>query len=300
VINSARVDAGSSPPDVTVVVPVWDSYVQRFLDDALESLKQQDLGARIVVVDNASRVEVPQTAGVEIVRAERRLTVGAARNLGLALTETPYVVFWDADDVILPGTLRSLRDRLAAEPETVLAATAILEQSSGSRPHHWPRPITRPLANVPGLFTLVHCVSSLFPTTGSVMIRTGLARDAGGFADADGGDDWVLGVSLALRGRVSFEHEVGRLYRRHPDSLSAEWRASPHLIRHARQVRARLRSDPRTPRWLRTTTAALALFQLGVIFGLRPLAHRVRSRVPSDRAVSLAGVDPVVAPRRAQ
>src|SRR4051812_22514879 len=253
--------------DVSVVIPVWDRYVDEFLPEALESLRAQDTQAELLVVDNASTVPVPALEGVRLVRAPERLTVGGARNLGLQTADTPFVVFWDADDVMPPGTLTTMRDRLRRTPEAVAVATAILE--GPSEPHHWPRPIARPLARRPTLFALVHAVSALFPTTGGVMMRTETARAAGGFGDTDGGDDWVLGVSLAFRGRVLLDPHAGRIYRHWAGSLSSRWRPVPHLVEHSRAVRRRLRSDPAVPACMRSLSPALAPAHLLVIFALR-------------------------------
>jgi glycosyltransferase involved in cell wall biosynthesis len=271
-MSGARTNATDC--DVTVVIPVWDRYVEEFLPEALQSLSEQDTPAELIVVDNASTVTVPELDGVHLVRASERLTVGAARNLGLTAVRTPLVVFWDADDVMLPGTLTVMRARLDELPSAVAVATAILE--GPDRPHHWPRPLTRPLARRTRLFALVHAVSALFPTTGSVMIRTVRAREAGGFADADGGDDWVLGVSLAFRGPILLDDHAGRLYRRWPGSVSRGWRAVPHLVEHAALVRRRVRRDRAVPTWLRVASPALAPAHVVVIFVLRPLRRALR------------------------
>src|SRR5206468_10753628 len=164
----------------------------RFLPEALDSILGQGVTADIVLVDNDSSVPVPARPGVRVVSAPRRLTVGAARNLGLEAVATPFVVFWDADDVMQAGTLRALRRRFDDQPDAVAVAAAIVE--APGLPHHWPRRTTRPLARSRLLFALVHSISPLFPTTGAVMLRTAAARASGGFADADGGDDWVLGA----------------------------------------------------------------------------------------------------------
>jgi glycosyltransferase involved in cell wall biosynthesis len=270
--------------DVTVVIPAWDRYVEEFLPEAVRSVLEQDLPAEVVLVDNASNVPVTSMNGERVVRADKRITVGAARNLGLAAVRTPFVVFWDADDLMLPGTLRVMHERLGRAPEAVAVATAILERTD--RPHHWPRSLTRPLAKRSWLFRLVHAVSALFPTTGSVMIRTAQARDAGGFADADGGDDWALGVSLAFRGPILLDDHAGRVYRRWPGSLSDRWRTVPDLVEHAAAVRRRLRGDTGVPRWIRGASPVLAPAHLLVIFVLRPLRLALRrgARLSSRRA----------------
>src|SRR5205085_9826465 len=139
-----------------------------------------------------------------------------ARDMRPARAETPYGVFCDADVLMVPGTLRRLRDRLAADPEAVLVSAAVLE-GDPPRPHHWPRPWTLPLARYPAVWASLHSVWSLFPTNGATMMRTGIARECG-FADANSGEDWALSVSLAFRGRILFERTPGLLYRRHPTS----------------------------------------------------------------------------------
>jgi glycosyltransferase involved in cell wall biosynthesis len=53
--------------DVTVVIPVWDRYVEAFLQEAIESLLAQDPPPHLVVVDNHSRVPVPVREGVRLV-----------------------------------------------------------------------------------------------------------------------------------------------------------------------------------------------------------------------------------------
>jgi glycosyltransferase involved in cell wall biosynthesis len=247
------------------------------LEEALESLHAQDLDARIIVVDNASEPPL-DLAGADVIRSHTRLTVGAARNLGLEEVRTPYVLFWDADDLMLPGTLRFLHDRIAAEPDAVLVAASILE-GDPPIPHRWPRRWTYPLARARAAFAFGHCVWSLFPATGSALMRTDAAR-AMGFGDANSGEDWVLGVSLAFRGRVILETRPGRLYRRHGDSLWATQRGAPQLVAHARAVRDRIRSDPRIPRWTRALLPLIAFLQVFAVRVVRPLVERTRATLP--------------------
>src|SRR5262249_49002093 len=112
VVDTGPVPAGEPMAKTTVVIPAWDGYAGAPLRAALRSVLDQAVPMRVLVVDNASLSELTGTGGVDVVRSERRLTVGAARNLGLAAVTTPYVVFWDADDVMLPGTLAFLQARI--------------------------------------------------------------------------------------------------------------------------------------------------------------------------------------------
>lgn len=273
---------GETAPDVSVVVPVWGAYAGRPLTEALESLRSQDIPVRIVVVDNASEPGVPELPGLELVRSPSRLSVGAARNLGLRHVHTPYVIFWDADDLMLPGTVRRLRDAIGADADLLAVAAGILEGEPPVR-HRWPRRWARPLARRRRAFALAHAVWSLFPATGATIMRATSVRDAGGYADADSGEDWVLGVSLAFRGRLALDPRPGRLYRRHPSSLWEGRRSTPHLLRHAAAVRERIRRDAAVPRSVRLLLPVIAALQWGAILVLKPVATVLRGGAASAR-----------------
>lgn len=261
-------------PDTSIVVPVWGHYGDTLIG-ALDSLAAQGLPARILVVDNASDVALPTLEGVDLVRSAARLTVGSARNLGLQQVETPYVLFWDADDLMLAGTLDFLHEQLDSDPRLVAVAASILQDEPRVR-YRFPRRWTFPLARVPWAFALAHSVWSLFPTTGCTLMRTSAIREAGGYADANSGEDWVLGVSLAFRGRVEVHSRPGRIYRRHRGSLWEQRRSLRHLLRHASAVRRRIRQDPGVPLWAKLALPLVAALQLIALFVGRPLVRLAR------------------------
>jgi glycosyltransferase involved in cell wall biosynthesis len=105
--------------DVTVVVTNYN--YGEFLEEAVQSVLTQDGGApRIIVVDDGSTD--PGTIAildrlpddVRVVRQENA-GVAAARNNGLALAETPYLMILDADDRLRPRALNLLRAPLDAD-----------------------------------------------------------------------------------------------------------------------------------------------------------------------------------------
>jgi glycosyltransferase involved in cell wall biosynthesis len=255
---------GDSAAQTTIVLAVWDRYVAASLTDALSSLAEQDISAPIILVDNASEVEVPDLPGVTVVRSERRLTLGAARNMAVAHATTPYLVVWDADDVMLPGTLSFLEGAISGDPGLAAFGSAILEHPSGRR-HRWPRRWITTLVRAPLLFALLDCAWSLYPTTGATIMRTELVRAAGGYSDTESGEDWCLGVSLAFRGRIAWSERPGRIYRLHPDSVLARHMTARHLVAHGNEVRRRLRTDPAVPGWVRRALPLVALGQYGAI-----------------------------------
>jgi glycosyltransferase involved in cell wall biosynthesis len=105
----------SSPAAVTVIVPGYD--VAPYAPDALESLRRQSLQDwTAILIDDTS---TDSTAAVfeeaaaadprfRVVRHEHRVGLGAARNVGLDLVDTPFIGFLDADDVLTPRALERL------------------------------------------------------------------------------------------------------------------------------------------------------------------------------------------------
>jgi hypothetical protein len=122
------------------------------------------------------------------------------------------------------------------------------------------------------VFAFLNAVWSVFPTVGGTLMRTDAVRSCGGYADIDGGEDWVLGVSLAFRGQIELHERPGRIYGRRVGSVWESSRSLPQLTRHATEVRQRMRSDPGIPLWARRLlplTAALQLAALGLHAALR-------------------------------
>jgi hypothetical protein len=284
-----------STPDISVVVPVWDRYVDRFLDRALASLTTQDAGVEVIVVDNASQAPVrPNDDRVVVVRTPARLSCGAARNFGLAHVRTPLVVMWDADDVMLPGTIASLRNGIEGDSRLVAHAEAILDSDSGRR-HRWPRRWLRRLTRRPRLLALINTIWSQYPTTGATVMRTEVVRDAGGYGETNGAEDWSLGAALLWRGRVSWSERPGRLYGRHEMSTWKRHSSTRHLLAHSRAVRAKLRADAAVPGWWRAGLILIQLSQYAAILLARPmvrLLRRPRPRLAADPAATAPLLDP--------
>jgi GT2 family glycosyltransferase len=266
--------SGATADGVTVVIPAWGEHARLFLRETVDSVLAQDARPRVLLVDNAAE-PVLDVAGVDVVRVDDRRTVGGARNVGLAHTTTPYVMFWDADDVMLPGTVGALTAVLEAQPEVVAVAARILEEDGTD--HGWPRPRLARLMRLRRTWALLHAVSPMFPATGAVLIRTEVLRAAGGFPDVDGGDDCAAALSLALRGRLALDDHPGRVYRCHSASISAEWDRA-QLARHARGLRRSLRDDDAAG-VLRAALPLVLIGQVIVATTLRPLRRRLRPRV---------------------
>jgi glycosyltransferase involved in cell wall biosynthesis len=259
-------------PPVAVVIPIWDAYVG-FLEEAVASVRNQGVEAELIVVDNASIEPLPSVPVSRVVRVSARLSTGKARNIGLDAVTAPLVVFLDADDLMLPGTLTTLVAGLR-EGDAAFAM-AIVDGDTGGR-HRAPRRAAYVLSLVPWLFALANTIWSLLPTQGATIMRTADVRAAGGYGDRSQGEDWALGASLAWRGRVRLSRQPGLIYRWRFDSPGREG-AELDLRGNARFVRGRLRADPMVPRAARALLPLAALAQWVAASFLRPLVLSLRA-----------------------
>lgn len=114
-----------STPTLTVVVPVYNRAGQ--LREVLGSLRGQDVrGFRLIVVDNGSTDgsrEVAERWARENpdiptrVLTETRRGGAAARQRGLEEVDTEWTLFFDSDDLMLPGHIRRALEHIEAKPE---------------------------------------------------------------------------------------------------------------------------------------------------------------------------------------
>jgi glycosyltransferase involved in cell wall biosynthesis len=104
--------------DVTAVIACFN--YGRYLGEAVASVRGQ--GARVIVVDDGStepetrsKLDELEAHEVRVVRQQNQ-GVCRARNAGLALADTRYVVVLDADDRLAEGALAAMRAPLDAQP----------------------------------------------------------------------------------------------------------------------------------------------------------------------------------------
>jgi glycosyltransferase involved in cell wall biosynthesis len=132
---------------ITIVVPSLNQG--RYLNDALESIFQQDVPAEVFVMDGGSTDN-----SIEIIyKWSSRLSgwrsftdkgQAAAINEGVALGSAPYVCWLNSDDRFLPGGLRKLYEELARLPLNSAVYGEVLNQSqpSGKLKPVWVEPFS--------------------------------------------------------------------------------------------------------------------------------------------------------------
>jgi glycosyltransferase involved in cell wall biosynthesis len=107
---------------VSVVIPAHDA--ERTLGSVLRALSDQDPAPdEVIVVDDASTdatAEVAERHGARVLRTERPLYAGGARNLGWDAARSDVVVFLDSDAVPAPGWGAGLAQALDEFPGAIV------------------------------------------------------------------------------------------------------------------------------------------------------------------------------------
>jgi glycosyltransferase involved in cell wall biosynthesis len=184
-----------STAPVSVVIPTHDR-VEHLMAAVRSVLEQRPAPLEILVCDDCSRdgtADAVERLAAEDSRVRLLATPVASggpalpRNLGLAAAEAPWVAFLDDDDRWLPGKLEI---QLADAERWDLVAANALRRSDG-RPYFAVAP---DLAALPRDNIII---------TSTVLVRTALLRDAGGFPlrrSWQGIEDYAAWLELADRG----------------------------------------------------------------------------------------------------
>jgi glycosyltransferase involved in cell wall biosynthesis len=214
------------PSDVTVVIANYNYGA--YLGEAVESARRE--GAVVVVVDDGSTEPVPKLpSDVELVRQDNQ-GVARARNAGLSRATTPYVLFLDADDRLVPGALAILRVPLEADSTLGFAYGRM--KFFGD----WNGELRFPPYD-PYALLYRHTIGL------SALARRELLEDTGGFdPDFEQFEDWELWVNALAHGwRGRQVDAVTVEYRRHSGSKHAQdRRAYREAFRRLRTKHAQL------------------------------------------------------------
>jgi glycosyltransferase involved in cell wall biosynthesis len=193
---------------------------------AIESVDQQTYRGEveILVVDDAS--EIPPVLPprcrlpIRVIRSDRNIHIGAARNLGLAKSTGEYVCYLDADDVFLPGKIEAQVAYLSDHRDVLVVGGPYHIHRDGKVWLHFPDIILNcfpDLADRPCVLpaSVRHeaCFYFIYQLGAATFRREALER-IGGFDAAHGrwGEDWDLWVRLAQVGKIGYLPEPASRY----------------------------------------------------------------------------------------
>ena len=270
---------------VAVLIPCHDDG--ELLREAVRSVNEQE-PVELVVVDDASSdpatlpiLEALERKGVRVLRHERNRGVPAARMTGLAATTAPYVFPLDADDLLLPGSLAAMADRLDADPEAAACYGEYAEFGI--------QEIVRSVPEAIDPFRVAYANE-----WGAPMLRRSALEAVGGWQPPDyqGSDfpyeDWHVWMGLAELGARGIHMGPGFVtYKRRIDRgrrLRSDRRRHSRAYRLLRELHPRLFANLREHR-RRSSLSPLRKLLYPLVYGRRPrFGFEQRLRFWLDRA----------------
>jgi glycosyltransferase involved in cell wall biosynthesis len=274
-------------PRVSVVVPCYNDGP--LAKEAVESLSEEE-PIEVVVVDDCSTE--PKTAealaeldrrGTTIVRHGDNRGLSAARNTGLRATAAPYVFPLDADDLLVPGALERMADRLDEAADAAACVGNYVEFGEHSAKRRVP----------PVLDAYRLAYRNEYPA--SALFRRSALEEIGGWRWGLGAyEDWDVWLSFAERDFSCVHAGEAPIFRRrvHTGRMLVERgrRGHRHLYRELRRNHPAIYQHLREHR--RSSSASLGeRLTYPVLYGGRPrgsfdlrvkrLLDRIRARASS-------------------
>ncbi len=213
---------------VSIVIPAYNA--SEFLAEALESALNQSLPAsEVIVVDDGSSDSTAAVASgfggrIRYVR-QANSGVSAARNTGAAIASTPWLLFLDADDVLLPNALDVLMARAAVRRAGVVYGKTIhfgVDEAEGRIHGDCRSEEAVPAAAVANFW------KSSIATPGAAIVRKQTFDAIGGFDTAfAGAEDRDLWLRAGMTEEFAFAPSAIVRKRRHKDNVCA---ATDHMI----------------------------------------------------------------------
>jgi glycosyltransferase involved in cell wall biosynthesis len=274
---------------VAVLIPCFDDGA--FVPEAVASVRE-DEPVEIVVIDDGSSdartlevLDGLEGDGVRVVHHEVNRGLSAARTTGRLSSSAPYVFGLDADDLLMPGVLGAMADRLDAHPEAVACYGDY--DVFGSSSFHRRVPATIDPFRI--AFRNELTAAALFRRTMLEAVNAWEPVVPGATGRDDFFEDWHLWMSLAERNAVGVHLGADRtVYRRriHGGRLTAAGEARRREQYRRLQERhpdlfGRLREHRR-----RSDLPLLQKALYPVVFANRPrlpLEYRVKSLVEHRR-----------------
>lgn len=221
----------AAPPTFSVVIPVYQAAST--VGDAIDSVLAQEPPPHEVIVsddgssDDLDAVLAPYEGKIVILRNPHR-GVAAARNAGWRAAGGDFVLYADADDLVLPGKLAALGRLGQVRPDLDLLATDMHFEREGRYEGSFSQANPFPLRDQRA--TVLERCFVVQPA-----FRRSRLEEAGGFDEALAtGSDWDCIVRLVLAGAsVGLWDEPLAVYRIHGGSLT---HSRSETLRHRARI----------------------------------------------------------------
>ena len=192
-------------PIVSVIVPTFNGA--RFIGKALESVLHQTFQSfEIIVIDDGSTDDTREIISLfgPVVRYVYQDNKGRsnARNRGMGLARGQYIAFLDADDLFYPDKLALQVAVLDEHPHIgmVYSHSVVINENDEPMPMGWK-------GNLSGwIYPKILFIRHNFITTPTVMVRTAVIQDVGGFDE-----DLDVCEDLDLWRRIARRYQVGNI-----------------------------------------------------------------------------------------
>jgi glycosyltransferase involved in cell wall biosynthesis len=269
-------------PKVSVIIPTYNCAP--YLLQAIESVLAQSLDDHeIIVIDDASPDDTPEIAAgfadrIRYLRNDRNHGVSFSRNRGISVSTGEYLVFLDADDVLLKDKLASQVRFLDAHPQFGVAySDTVFYSEEGQDLGMRFSEVRSPHS---GNVLEAMCRDNFLPVHAAMVRRCCL--DAAGCFEEDyqPNEDWHLWLRLAGLTPFHYEDRVLCRYRVHHSSVTFNRYA---MSRANARVRLWLIQSPLFPRlsqptrWYCYLSCGISLAKIGdVTQGRQMLAQAIR------------------------
>jgi len=211
-------------PSVSVIIPTRNRVA--LLGESIASVRGQSLHDwEVVVVDDNSEdstwdwvgsLQDPRIRAVRLLEHSER---SVARNHGLAIARSEFVLFLDDDDRLFPIALSRLVETMRRCPHAIAAIGArvtVNDQGRRRRLPHTRLPVTRSI--------FPHVLLGWVPAQGQCLFRTELFRGSGAYNPTlTLCEDYELWLRVARLGKIALIPHSVLENRVHVSTVSAEY-----------------------------------------------------------------------------
>jgi GT2 family glycosyltransferase len=219
-------------PFLSVVMPVYNG--ERFIAAALESVRGQQEGIELIIVDDGS-----SDGTLDIVRdfakdlPIRLMTPGrignwvGVTNIGLREAKGDWACLLHQDDLWVPGRIARLRVEVERAKGALVLHNSIFVDPDGRKLGPWTCPL--PEGDVPSEQFIERLLIQNFVAIPSPIFRRNAVLGSGGLdEDLWFTADWDLWLRLGALGPVRFIAETLAAFRVHPASLTVARKLLPN------------------------------------------------------------------------